>query len=256
MKKLLYLILCASLFSYAFAQDKKEEAKPANKGKWTHSTGAGLTITTGNSETTTVNASHSSTWVKDINKFNITFNGAYGVKESIDTSTGKKHKDEFVNNVNEKAQFNRNFTSDFYWYVSQSAEEDRIANLEYRFTIGPGLGYNLLKKDPFKLDLELGAVYVNEKFKTLKSDDNISGRVAEKFNWKISDTANLWLNTEALLNLDDSDDFRINAELGLDVKINENWLIRSTVLDKYYHKAVKPIEKNDVIFMLSVVFKY
>lgn len=258
MNRLLYLalLLTFSMLTTLQAQEAKKDApKPAEKKAWTHSSGAGVTITSGNSETTTANLSHNSTWEKDKNKLTISVTGAYGVKETEDDS-GNKSKDEFVNNINEKAQFNRKFSDSFYWYIVQGAEEDRIANLEYRLSIGPGVGYSVFKRDPFKLDVEAGAVYINEKLKDKDAEDIISGRIAEKFTWMISDTANLWLNAEALLNLEESDDFRINAELGIDVKINQNWLIRSSIQDKFYNNADSDTEKNDIIFMTSVVFKY
>lgn len=242
------LILCISNFA-------QEAAKAPEKKKWTHSTGAGLTITSGNTETTTASLSHNSAWESGKNKFTLSLTGAYGVQEKTD-SVGNKDKTEFVNNFNEKAQFNRNFTDSFYWYVNETAEIDKIVNLEYRLMIGPGLGYNIIKKDPFKLDFELGAVYINQKFEDKDSDDNVSGRIAEKFAWKISSNSNLWFNAEVLINFEDTDDYRANLELGIDVKINENWLIRATIQDKFYNNATDPQEKNDIIFMTSIVFKY
>lgn len=246
------LMILVLFYGIVFAQ---EAAKAPVKKEWAHSTGAGLTITSGNSETTTASLSHNSSWERDKNKLTFSLNGNYGVKETVDSS-GNKQKDEFVNNINEKAQFNRNFSDKFYWYVAQSAEEDKIINLDYLFTFGPGLGINILKNDTFKLDFELGAVYINQKYKDKSSEDNMSGRIAERFNWKISNSSNLWFNIEGLVNFEDADDYRINAELGIDVKINQNWLIRATIQDKFYNNATDPTEKNDIIFMTSIVFKY
>lgn len=233
----------------------QEAPKPPEKKAWSHSTGAGLIITSGNTETTTANLSHNSTWESGKNKLTFSLNGAYGVQEKTDAS-GNDYKEEFVNNFNEKGQFNRNFSEKFYWYVSESAEVDKIVNLEYRLTVGPGVGFNVIKSDLFKLDFELGAVYINQKYEDVDSEDNVSARIAEKFNWKISGNANLWFNTEILLNVEDSEDYRANFELGIDVKINQNWLIRSTITDKFYNNAPEPLEKNDIIFMTSIVFKY
>jgi len=251
-KKLATIISIFSVcLSFAFAQETKEPEKKY----WVHSSGLGVVITSGNTETTTANVSHSSVWEKDKNKLSISLNGAYGVRETVN-ATGDKHNDEFVANFNEKVQFNRKFSDAFYWYVSEGVEIDKIINLEYRLTIGPGLGYSALKNDKFTLDFELGAVYIDQKYEDTDSKDNVSGRIAEKFTWKISSTSNLWFHTEALFNLEDSDDYRINAELGIDVKINQNWMIRSTISDKYNNAVPKPTEKNDIVFMTSIVFKY
>ena len=254
-KTISILFILLTIYSVTFSQ---EAAKAPEKKSWSHSTGAGATITSGNSETTTANLSHNSTWEKDKNKFTLSLNGAYGVKEKVDSTTGDKNKDEFVNNFNEKAQYNRTITDKLYWYVYQGAEIDKITFLDYRLSIGPGVGYNILKKDPIKLDLEIGAIYINQKYNIVgqKAEDSLNGRLAEKFGWKISESSNLWLNAEALVNFEDSKDYRLNAELGIDVKINQNWLIRATIQDKFYNKATSPTEKNDVIFMTSIVFKY
>jgi putative salt-induced outer membrane protein YdiY len=246
-------------FSITSAQEVKAPEKAPEKAPikkyWTHSSGLGVVITSGNSETTTANLSHSSIWEKENNKLSISLNGAYGVRETVN-ATGDKHNDEFVANINELVQYNRKFSDSFYWFVSEGVEIDKIINLEYRLTVGPGLGYSALKRETVKLDFELGAVYINQKYEDINSEDNVSARVAEKFNWKISTTSNLWFNVEALFNLEESEDYRINAELGVDVKINQNWMIRSTITDKYNNAAIDPTEKNDIIFMTSIVYKY
>lgn len=255
-KKLpLFLSIFYVCFSFTIAQEAKAPEKAPEKKYWVHSSGLGVVITSGNSETTTANLSHSSIWEKEKNKLSISLNGAYGVRETVNAA-GDKHNDEFVANINEKVQFNRKFSDLFYWFISEGVEIDKIINLEYRLTVGPGLGYTALKKEKLTLDLEIGAVYIDQKYEDVDSEDNVSGRIAEKFTWKISPSSNLWFNTEALFNLEDSDDYRIISELGVDVKINQNWMIRSTITDKYNNVAPKPTEKNDIIFMTSIVFKY
>lgn len=247
--KYLYILLIASLTINVLAQDKKEPAK-----KWSHSSAAGFTLTKGNSETTTFTASHHSERKDDKSKLTFDLNAAYGVKE-VEVA-GKDKSDEFVKNFAFGTQYNRSLYKKLFWFIGQNTEIDKIADLEYRLNIGPGLGYKLIEKEKITLDIELGVNYIREKYENIDADDKAAGRLGEKFNWKISDTSALWLRSELLVNLEDSEDFRTNSELGIEVKVNKYLNIRSAFQHKYNNEPPTGIEENDFTFVTSLVFKY
>ncbi|PCJ61215.1 MAG: hypothetical protein COA79_06450 [Planctomycetota bacterium] len=243
----IYFIICGILFlsSVLVSQERK----------WSHSSGAGLTVTSGNSETVTASGNHKSQLKGDDDLFQFSFLGAYGVKETV-AEDGEKKNEEFLMNIVFTMQYDRKISERFFWLIGEKSELDKIANLEYRFNIGPGLGYKLLNEEDLTFDIEMGGNYIHEKFENVEKENIIAGRIAEKFIWKITKTSTLWLNAELLLNVEDSEDIRASGEFGLEVKISDRWNIRTVIQDKYINVVPIDTKRNDITFMTTLVFKY
>ncbi len=252
-----FCILVLSMITLnVFAQEAAPEAKqpPRERDKWSHSSALGFTLTSGNSETLTFSLAHNSERKDDKSKLTFGLSAAYGVQE-VDNA-GQKRNDEFVKNFSFNTQYNRTIYKRLFWYVGQNTEIDRIASLEYRLNVGPGLGYKVIEEEKMTFDVELGVNYIREKYENIDADDKAAGRLGAKFDWNISDSSKLWVKSELLVNLEDADDFRTNSELGVEVKVSKYLNIRSALQHKFTNEPPAGIEENDFIFITSVVFKY
>lgn len=252
-----FLVMISSIFLSicVSAQDKNEKPEKSQERKWSHSTAAGIIVTSGNAETVTANGNHKSQLKGELDLFQFGLLAAYGVKETIDEN-GEESSDEFLMNVLFTMQYDRKISDRFFWLIGQKSELDKIANLEYRFNVGPGLGYKIIKKETMTWDFEIGGNYIREKYETIDAEDIMAARFAEKFNWKITESSTLWLNAEVLLNVEDSEDVRANGELGLEVKISDRWSIKSVLQNKYVNIVPDGTERNDITFITTLVFKY
>src|SRR6185436_1731557 len=122
---------------------------------WETSAAAGVTLTRGNSDTllATLSLDTKRKWEKDEAFGGIS--GGYG--ENDDTKNT-----EFVKGY---AQYNHLFTERFYVGVRLDALYDGIANLDYRVTLSPLVGYYLIKETKTSLAVEAGPSLVLEKYK-------------------------------------------------------------------------------------------
>ncbi len=243
MKSILSLTLLTSLTGTinAIAQAPATPPPP----KWSGSLAAGLTLTSGNSDTLlfTVNAMANRKW--DRNELDLGGSITYGENEDIKNNEAYRAY----------AQYNRLFTERFFGYLRLDALHDDIADVDYRITLGPGVGYYFIKSERTSLRGEVGPGVVFEK-QGGEEDTYITLRLAERFEHQLSKTAKLWQSLEFLPQVDDWDNFVVNAEIGIDVAINTAWSIKSYLQDTYDNEPAPNRQKNDLKFVTALGYKF
>jgi putative salt-induced outer membrane protein YdiY len=213
--------------------------------KWETSAGLGLTLTKGNSDTLmlTADALTSKKFTSDELSFGVSF--SYGEQADV------------KNNEAAKAfgQWNHLFTDRFYSYVRADALHDAIADIDYRITLSPGVGYYIIKDERMRLSVEGGPGAVIEK-QGGEEKVYFVGRVAEKFEYKFSEKAKVWQMAEFLPQLDDLDNYIINAEVGVEASITARTALRAVLQDTYDNEPAPGRKKNDLKLVTSVVVKF
>ncbi len=181
------------------------------KYPWVSSISAGLTLTRGNSHTLLYSGAFLTEKKTPDNEYSLGANGAYGSQNSKDN----------VNTYGGFAQWNRLFTERLYGYLRADALRDVINDLDYRFVIGPGVGYYLIKETNTTLAAEAGG---GMQFQHLGGNYDSFGtmRLAERFEHKFSDRARLWQNLEFLPQVDRLQNYTINAEIGIESSITKS----------------------------------
>ena len=141
------------------------------------------------------------------------------------------------------------------WYGVGDAQyfHDRIADVDYRFTLSPGIGRYLIDNDTVRLSIEAGPAYVWEEVDD-ETDNYWAARAAERLDWAISETSKFWEQCEYLQNCEDGDRYFINAEAGIEAAVSARVNLRLVVSDKYNSEPAASAEKNDlsVVTALSV----
>ena len=215
------------------------------KYPWESSITAGLTLTRGNSHTLLYSATFLTTKKTPDNEYSIGADGAYGSQDSVDN----------VNNYGGFAQWNHLFSERFYSYVRGDARRDLIADVDYRFNIGPGLGYYLIKETNTTFAVEAGAGY---QYQHLGGDYDsfMTVRGAERFEHKFNDRARLWQNAEILPQVDKLDNYIVNFEIGIDTSITKTFGLRVYADDSYASQPAAGREKNDFRLVSALIYKF
>lgn len=230
------------------AQDANTEpAKP----KWERSAFLGATITQGNSDSELITANILATKKGEKNEYSLGLDAAYGELENAKNA-------EVLHGF---AQYNRLFTERFFGYARIDGLHDGIADVEYRFTFSPGAGYYFIKtKDDAKktatsLSGEVGPSFITEKVGRERSS-YFALRLAEKFEHKFSDKARVWQMVEILPQVDDWDNYIVNAEVGAEASLTEKVLLRVAAIDTYDNQPAPERKKNDLKIVSSVGYKF
>jgi len=220
----------------------------AADGDWDRTVAVGLNVTSGNSETLAMNGSVSAEKAGDVHEIRLGIEGNYGeaeVDEETDTTT---------QNGKAVAVYKYKLNGS-YLYSDNSLFHDDIAAIDFRLVVGVGAGYHVIKTDNAKLGLELGAAYIEEELGDGTSDDNISARLAARHDQALSEHSKFWLSAEYLPNVDDTDDYLLNGEAGLEAALNSSLSLRAVVQDRYDSMVPEGREENDVAVISSLVYK-
>ena len=221
--------------------------------KWATSVNLGLNATRGNSKTTAANGSIVSERKGDKNEISLGVEGNYGQSEETQTNNTKQMKTT-VQNVKGYAKYRHLFTERDYAYFNGELSQDKIADITYRLIVGPGLGRYFIKSDQNTLGVEAGISWIKDKVNG-EEDDRFALRAAEKYEWKISETAKIWQNVEYLPALDDLNNYLVNGEAGVEAAINAKLSLRFVAQDHYNNKPAADKEKNDFIVTAGLGYK-
>lgn len=232
-----------ALFSFnVFAQS---DLTHTNKYPWDSSASAGLTLTKGNSDTLLLTAKLTSERKMPVNEYDLGLAGTYGKTSGVKTTES----------LDGTAQWNHLFTDRFYGYLRGEGLHDGVADIQYRVTAGPGVGYYLIKEKETTFALEGGMSGV---FQKLGTNDTayVTLRLAERFEHKFGNKARIWENVEVLPQVDKFQNFLINAEAGVEAPISKNLSIQTYVDDNYNSEPASGRKKNDIKLVSAVAYKF
>jgi putative salt-induced outer membrane protein YdiY len=224
-------------------------ASPAPKlaptNSWQSSISAGLSLTRGNSDSMLFSADFLTKKKTPTDEYGFRLGGSYGDQNSKET----------VNNYKVAGQWNHFFIEQFFSYLRADGLRDVIADLDYRFTIGPGAGYYLIKQTNTTLAAEVGAAFEAQK---LGGQDVTFAtvRLAERFERKLNDHVRLWENVEFLPQVEQFDNYVVTAEIGVETSLTKTLSLKTYLNDSYQNQPAKGKEKNDAKIIAAVAYKF
>lgn len=232
--------------SLAFTQAATNQVALTNKPAWESSLGVGFTLTRGNSDTLLATANiqtHRKTLEDEIS---LGADGAYGENDSVQN----------VNSAHAFGQYNHLFSDRFYGYLRADALHDEIADLQYRITLSPGAGYYFLRQTNTSLAGEIGPAMV---FERLGDDDNnyVTLRLAERFEHKFTENnARVWESVEFLPQINDFNNFVVNAEVGLEAAVYKKISLQVYLQDNFVNEPAPERQQNDLRIVSGLKYKF
>ncbi len=237
-------------------------AAPA-KITWQSAVSAGLTLTRGNSQSMLFTATILTEKKAKENEYSLGAGLSYGNQSSSQnlpspfTGSITTSKDT-VNTYNAFGQWNHLFTETFFGYVRTDALRDTIASIDYRFNLGPGVGYYLIKKETTTLAFEAGAGYEYEHLLNSASayQSFATVRLAERFEHKFNDRARLWQKVELVPQVDKMDNYVVNFEIGVEAAMSKSFSLKTYLDDTYNNRPATGRQKNDAKIVAGVSYKF
>jgi putative salt-induced outer membrane protein YdiY len=140
------------------------------------------------------------------------------------------------------------------WYLYNLGvvgyDEFRKVNLGYE--IGPGMGYHLLTRADFHVDVEAG---LNYQFQDRSDGDDVEslyGRIAESIMWKISPKLTWTERFEFYPSLSSNDDFRLRIESTLSLGLSQHLSLNISVLDIFDTQPARGVDENEIMFRTAL----
>lgn len=221
--------------------------------KWTGSFVANALITTGNSETENFGLSLGAVRRTEIDR--ITLGAAYYYGRQLNKATDQKETT--VNNWFILGKYDYFLTKQLYLYGGARVEQDEIADLDLRLTIGGGVGYQWYETPTFNLSTEAGLAWIYESFKNDGTDDHMAARLAYHVDWTPYKTIKLFNNLEWLPSLTDPiGDYNLNADVGLRATVYEGFFAEAKIELRYDSIPAPGAKKEDVRYLLGVGWSF
>src|SRR5581483_10631256 len=227
------------------ASDRAGSLTNVPAARWDDSLSFGITLTRGNSDTLLTAAGLKLHRLDLTNEVLLTVDGAYG-------RTGSTENNESLHGV---GQYNHLFTDRVYGYARGDGFHDAIADLSYRFTLSPGVGYYFLKQTNVTLAAEAGTGGVFEKLDG-STKNHAAARVAERFEYKWNAHARIWQTVEFLPQLDRGQNYLVNAELGVETALTRRMSLKTVVQDNFINLPAPGRKQNDLKMISGILYKF
>jgi putative salt-induced outer membrane protein YdiY len=231
-------------------------AKPVattNANPWKTTIAVGVTIARGNTDNTLASASAVTErkWTK--NDLVIGADGLYGETKP----PGAPKETENAETLHGFSQYNRTFEDGFYGYMRVDGFHDGIADIKYRLTLAPGLGYFFITNKTMDLSAEIGPGYIREQLDG-RTESFATLRIGEKFHYNISPMAKVWEAIEFLPQVDRFDNYIINFETGIDAALTKDKKLnlRTVLKDSYNNEPAAGRLKNDLQIIAGLAYKF
>ena len=233
------------------AQAQPAQTDEKKKPSWETSAFAGLTLTRGNSETLLGSANIVTAKKWDHNELGLGADGTYGETKLPGATNSVKNAE----SIHGFGQYNRLFNERLYALGRVDALHDAIADVEYRVTLSVGVGYYFVKTTNTVLSGEVGPGYVFEKLGSTEHN-YATLRFGEKFTQKLSSHARLWQSAEFLPQVDDFENYLINAEIGVEADITAHLSLSTFLQDTYKNRPAPGRKQNDLKLVAGVKYKF
>ncbi|MGC4087831.1 MAG: DUF481 domain-containing protein [Polyangiaceae bacterium] len=174
-----------------------------------------------------------------------------------------------VENFQGKVRADRFLADHFAVFIAMSGLRDRFLGLRLRLNLDPGLAYYVLDEAKHRLWIEGGydlqhdfrrgdaiaAALAKTGQQLDRSEVRHSGRLFVGYDNSLTENITVTTGLEYLQAFKDTDNYRINWDLGLNSRIGGNFSIATTLNVRYDHNPLPDIKTTDVTSALSLVYQ-
>jgi len=226
--------------------------EPVKPEGWETSLSLGLHATDGNSRTLLGNARLTAQREVDEHSFRLGLEGAYG-ETTIEDELGEETDQTTTQSARAGASYRRALNGT-YFYADSAVLHDDIAEVDYRATVGVGLGYSLIKSDDTALGLEAGVGYLWEDVADV-TDEYTTVRVAVLGERRFGKKAKIWESVEYVPRVEEFDDCLLAAEVGIEAAIDSDVSLQVVVRDRYDSRPAPGRKKNDLAVISALSWR-
>ena len=243
MKKLLFLLIALPLV----AQEAPAPAAPPVKA-WSSSIGAGLAITSGNSDTTNINVAASTAWDPKTDRL---------FKAEVLYLLGESDGEKQVDKTTGLARYERLFQERAFWFGEVQYLRDPFKAINYLVSPLVGAGYHVIRTDTRKLTLDAAVGAVTEDNDLLGTDTSGAVKAGETFEWSLSPVSKVTQKLTGLWKADDFGDALYHFDAGLTTTVASRLELKLSYVYDYKSEPPSPeIEKGDSALFAALLVKF
>jgi len=220
---------------------------PAEPKIWTVQLSAGLALTSGNTDTSTVNAAYDLVYNPQTKNV---------VKSDALLLRGKTEGELIANRIGFNVRDEYSLTPRTFVFGQNAFLKDEFKQIDYLLAPTGGVGYKLFDTMATKLSVDGSAGVVWEKNPGF--DVSSSGAIAlgEKLNQTLTKTTTVTQSIAALWKTKNFDDALYTFGVGVAAAMSTKTQLKIELLDTYKNLPPLPtVQKNDVALLMAIVYK-
>jgi len=213
---------------------------------WTGTASAGLAFTSGNKDTSTLNAGYEFVYEGSATN-TIKSDGLY-IRGATD---GELSADRLALNVRDQYRFN----DGFFVFGQGRYLRDRFKEIDYLTAPTVGLGYEVIDTDltSLTLDAGVGGVWEKNRGRDVRSSGAIT--LDEKLSHQLTDTTTITQSVAALWKTQDFGDRLLTFGASIAVSVTSQTQLKVEWVDTYKSKPpAANIQQNDTSVLVALVF--
>ena len=219
----------------------KPPIKPLIK-PWSSSLGAGLAMTSGNSDTRNINVNFNTAWdPKTDRRFKA---DALYLRGESDGETN-------ADKASASSRYERNFSPRAFWFGEVSYLRDPFKDIDYLVAPIAGGGINLIKDAARTLSVDAGAGA------TIDSGETSGAlKAGQSFDWTISPVSKFTQKLNGLWKTKDFGDALYHFDAGISTTIAARAELKVSYLYDYKNQPPPDVKKGDSALFAALLFKW
>jgi putative salt-induced outer membrane protein YdiY len=142
-------------------------------------------------------------------------------------------------------------------FAALSGEQDRFAGIDFRVVVAGGVEWKALLGPKHLLDIDLGLTWTDETGLLPEFDDSFIGSLLGlDYSWVLSKTAKLTQTATFFFNFDQTDEWRLTTDTGLQAQVIERLAVKLSYEIRYDNKPLLIFKDTDTIAKASVVLRF
>lgn len=151
------------------------------------------------------------------------------------------------------AQGQRLLSDRLYLGLAGSYFSDNQSDLDLRFDIAAVLGYHLIKTEKTKLSFEFGPGYAWED-QGGNSENFATVRFGERFEYQLNQRSKIWQSAVITPQVEDFGDYFLTLDAGIDIRLSEQWGIRTSLRYLYDSTPAAGQEEDDISLLFGLSY--
>jgi putative salt-induced outer membrane protein len=164
--------------------------------------------------------------------------------------------EETANKFSADGRWERIFTERFFGLLTTGFSRDTFSGYDYRVFGGPGIGYDLIKRERHKLQGLLSFLYYHDEFSVSGKDSEgyLTVKVTAKYEWQIRDNLKLKETFDYFVSLKETERSFVDSITSVEVKINKALSIGVSYTVNYQNKPPSSdLENTDTTLLTKLI---
>jgi putative salt-induced outer membrane protein YdiY len=220
---------------------------PAPPDPWTSSLGAGLALTSGNSDTMNLNFAANTTWDPKTDRV---------FKADALYLLGESNGEKQVDKSTAMARYERLFRTRAFWFGEVQYLRDPFREINYLVSPLVGAGVHVINAETRKLTFDGAVGAVVEDNELLGRDTSGAIKAGENFEWSISPVSKVTQKLSGLWKADDFGDALLHFDAGLATTVAARLDLKLSYVYDYRTRVPAEVEKGDSALFAALLVKF